>query len=100
MHFSILPSNSGSLDLHAVSISGERGVGVGEVEPHSLSIRIIFEAEDIVALQRKGLMNMREAKSGLALRNSEDVGTVGVVLIFGDVIVDEGHFLACHDYIF
>jgi hypothetical protein len=52
-----------------------------------------FKPEDIAALQRKVLLEMRKPHLILTGRNREDVRLFGVVFVLRDVIVDVGRLV-------
>lgn len=68
-----------------------------QIEPDHKGVIQEFEAEGIGALEREILEDMGEGNSVLGRRDGEDVGFIGCIFIFGDVVEDESSLFFIHE---
>jgi hypothetical protein len=61
-----------------------------------LSITVVLEAEDVGAFEGERFVDVGEAEIAFGLGDPKDVGAVGVVLVLGDVVVDQCHLFSGH----
>jgi hypothetical protein len=96
VEFRIIPGNPGGLDIDFLLEGRQFRLDVRQVEPDHLSLAAVLESKQIGALQGESLVDVRESEVGFIIWHSEDVGTLGVVLILRHVVVYQSHLFLRH----
>jgi hypothetical protein len=96
VEFRIIPGNPGGLDIDFLLEGRQFRLDVRQVEPDHLPLAAVLESKQIGALQGESLVDVRESEVGFIIWHSEDVGTLGVVLILRHVVVYQSHLFLRH----
>ena len=71
--------------------SGQFGINIRQVQPRDVILVQHLKSEDVLPCNWEILMQMLESDIVLLDVDSKDVRHLWVVLVFRDVVVDEGH---------
>jgi hypothetical protein len=96
IEFRISPRYACSFDVDAFFIDWYFGINVREVHPNNKAVMGEFEAEYVCAFQWKILVNVAKFETGFIGWDPEDVGAFRVILVLGNVVVNECHLLFRH----